>query len=117
MLPKENRLKLKRDFEKVFKQGKGYKQDCLFMKIVANGLGQVRFGFIVSKKISNKAVVRNKIKRQLREIIRNQLNQIKQGIDIVIVTLPGIENQEFQEIQKTIDVLFKKSKILIKNND
>ena len=105
MLSKANRLRLKKDFEKVFKQGKGFQQGFLFLKIIENDLGKTRFGFIVSKKISNKAVVRNKVKRQLREIIRKQLDQIKQGFDIVIVALPGIENQEFQEIKKTIDNL------------
>jgi len=113
MLAKENRLKKKKDFEKVFQAGKGFKQDFLFLKVLKNNLDKTRFGFIVSKKISNKAVIRNKIKRQLREIIRNRLQRIKKGMDIVLVTLPGIENQEFQEIETSVDILFKKANILI----
>lgn len=109
MLAKKNRLKLKKDFEQVFKQGKGFKQNFLFMKVIENGLDETRFGFVVSKKISNKAVIRNKIKRQLREIIRNQINQIKKGLDIVLIVLPGIENKDFQEIEQTVNKLLKKA--------
>ena len=37
MLPKINRLKKQKDFERVYKKGKGYKEDFLFLKIVENG--------------------------------------------------------------------------------
>lgn len=112
MLAKQNRLRLKRDFEKVFKQGKGFRQNFLFLKMMENDLSETRFGFIVSKKISNKAVIRNKIRRQLREIVRNQLSQIKKGLDIVLVVLPEIKNKEFQEIEQTVNELFKKARIM-----
>lgn len=111
MLSKQNRLRLKRDFEKAFKQGKSFRQDFLFMKIAENDLNETRFGFIVSKKISNKAVIRNKIKRQLREIVRNQLDQIKKGLDIVLVALPEIKNKDFQKIEQTVNKLLKKARI------
>ena len=72
MLPKKNRLKNKKDFERVFKQGKGFKEDFLFFKITKNNLKENRFGFIVSLKVSKKAVLRNKVKRRLREIIKKR---------------------------------------------
>lgn len=113
MLSKENRLKKKKDFEKVFKQDKGFRQNFLFLKMIENDSNETRFGFIVSKKISNKAVVRNKVKRQLREIVRQKLGQIKKGFDVALVALPGIEEKDFEEIRESIDKLFKKAKILI----
>lgn len=113
MLFRENRLKNKKDFEKIFEQGKGFKQDFLFLKIIENNLKKARFGFVVSKKVSKKAVVRNKIKRRLREIVRNKLKQeqIKIGIDGVLVALQGIDEKEFEEIEKIIDTLFNKAGI------
>lgn len=112
MLSEQNRLKKKKDFEKVFKRGKGYRKDFLFLKTKNNDLDFSRFGFVVSKKISNKAVVRNKVKRQLREIVRKKILKIKKGIDAVIITMPGIESQSFQGIEETIDKIFAEAKIL-----
>jgi ribonuclease P protein component len=116
MLPKANRLKKKKDFEKVFKKGKGYKEDFLYLKVAKNNLKNSRFGFAVSKKISKKATIRNQIKRRLRELARIKLPQIKKGVDGVIVVMPGLEKKDFWEMESIIDKLFTKAKILeIKN--
>lgn len=109
MLPQKNRLKKKKDFERVFKKGKGYRGDFLFFKETKNNLKESRFGFIVSKKISNKAVIRNKVKRRLRAIIQKKKTGIKKGMDIVIITLPGIENKSFQEIEEDVNKIFAKN--------
>ena len=111
MLPKENRLKKNKDFERVFKTGKGYKENFLFLKITKNNLETSRFGFIVSKKFSKKAVIRNKVKRQLRELVKARLPKIKKGIDGIILIIPNFENKDFWEIEETINKLFKKADI------
>jgi len=112
MLPKENRLKKKKDFEKLFKEGKSFKEKFLILRINKNDLDNNRFGFIVSKKISKKAVVRNKIKRQLREIVRKDINNYQKGFDVAIIALPGIELKNFGEISQALEFTFKKIKIL-----
>lgn len=112
MLAEINRLKKKKDFEKVFKDGQGYKEDFLYLKICKNNLKESRFGFITSKKFSSKAVVRNKIKRKLREIIRLKMPKMKKGIDGAIVVLPGLEIKDFWELDGIIDDLFKKAGII-----
>jgi len=96
MLPKENRLTKKKDFEKVLKQGKGFKQKTLFLKTIKNGLPQSRFGIIVSKKTAKKAVDRNKIKRQIREIFWKNIDKIKKGYDLVLIAWPLIKNEDYQ---------------------
>jgi len=107
VLPRANRLTKKKDFEVIFKKGKGVKDDFLIFKILKNHLKKSRFGFIVSKKVSNKATVRNKIKRRLRDAVFKKLDEIKNNIDVIIVALPGIENKEFSEIQEAIDKFLK----------
>jgi len=113
MLPNINRLKKKKDFEKVFKEGKSFSQGFLFLKINKNKLNISRFGFIVSKKVSKKAPVRNKIKRRLREITRSKMPKIKNGIDCIIIVLSGLENLSFSEIEESINKIFKKAKIYV----
>lgn len=112
MLPKKNRLKNKKDFERVFKQGKGFKEDFLFLKVKKNNLKESRFGFIASLKVSKKAVFRNKIKRRLRETVREKLSEVKSGIDVVLIAQKGTEEKDFSEIKEVTNKLFKKAKIL-----
>ncbi len=112
MLPEENRLKKDRDFEKVFKEGKGFKEDFLFLKIKKNNLKISRFGFVVSQKISKKAIIRNKIKRRLSELVKFKLKEVKKGIDVLIIAIPGLETKDFWETEKTLNGLFRKSEII-----
>ena len=112
MLPKQNRLCKKKDFEKVFKKGKGFKEDFLILKIVPNNLKTNRFGFLVSLKISKKATMRNKIKRRLREQVQLKLPEMKKGIDGVLIASPGLETKDFWEMEQTINKLFKKTKLI-----
>ncbi len=111
MLPKANRLKKNKDFERVFRVGEGYKEDFLFLKIRENNLETSRFGFVVSKKFSKKALIRNRIKRQLREIVKLKLSKIKKGIDGVILVRPGLRDKDFWELEEVINKLFKKAKL------
>lgn len=113
MLPKINRLTKKKDFETVFKNGKSFKRYFLLFKILKNNLKESRFGFVVSKKISNKATIRNKVKRRLRAIVssqfkKNESSADKQCIDLIIIALPGIEKKEFSEIQEVITKVLSK---------
>jgi len=112
MLPKENRLKKNKDFKKVFKDGKGFKEDFLVLKKAKNNLKISRFGFAVSKTFFKKATLRNKIKRRLREAVRIRLDEIKKGIDAAIIAGPGLETKDFREIKEIVNKLFKKAKII-----
>jgi len=118
MLPKVNRLKKKQDIERVFKKGEGSKEDFLVLKIAKNRLSQTRFAFIISRKVSKKAVIRNKIRRQLSEAVGTRLKKLKkerhpptthQGMDVVLIALPGLEKKDFWEMDEVVDKLFKKA--------
>ncbi|MBZ1345130.1 MAG: ribonuclease P protein component [Candidatus Nealsonbacteria bacterium] len=113
MLSKENRIKKKKDFERIFKEGQGFKEDFLFLKIAQNNLNISRFGFIVSKNFSKKAVFRNKMKRKLRELVRIKLDKIKKGIDGILIAQPGLAKKDFQETQEITNKIFRKAKIII----
>ena len=112
MLPKINRLTKKKDFDVVFKNGESIKNGFLAFKILKNNLKESRFGFVVSKKVSNKATIRNKVKRRLRDATHALLKEVKKPTDVVVVSLPGIEKKDFLEIQKLISDSFKKLKII-----
>ena len=112
MLKKKYRLKKKKDFDQVFKQGSTAREGNILIKLVANQRDISRFGFIVSKKVSNKATARNKVKRLLREATRKLLVDVKPGFDVVIVALSGIEKNNFWQIYESLLNLFKKTKLM-----
>ena len=113
MLPNVNRLTKKKDFDLVFKQGETAKVDFLIVKTLKNQYPESRFGFIVSKKVSGKATVRNTVKRRLRQAVLNQLGRLKKSLDVVIVTLPGIEKKDFPTIEGVMEKVFKKVTLIL----
>ena len=112
MLPKANRLTKKKDFDLVFKNGQSLKKDFLICKVLKNQLQESRFGFVVSKKISNKATIRNAVKRRLRKAVLDELAHIKKAADVVIITLPGAQNREFAQVKKTAGEILKKAGLI-----
>ena len=112
MLPKKNRLKKRRDFESVFRKGKGFRENFLFLKKNKNNLHQTRFGFIVGKRVSPKATVRNKIRRRLSSLVQKRLAKIKNGFDVILIAQPGLEDKNFREVEKIIDRLFQEAKVI-----
>jgi ribonuclease P protein component len=102
MLPKENRLKKKKDFENIFKNGKTFRSKNITVKYLFNEIEDNKIGFVVSKKFSKKATERNKVKRRLREIVRKNKKQIKKGVDIILIALPSLKGLTFEEIEKEI---------------
>jgi ribonuclease P protein component len=113
MLPEINRVKKKRDFEIIFKKGVSFKSPSLILKVLKTNLNYSRFGFIVSQKVSKKAVIRNKVRRRLSKIIRDEFKNIKTGLDIVFISLSGIEKKEFLEIKAELINRLKEEKIII----
>jgi len=107
---KKYRLKGK-EFEEVLKKGKGVKVESLVLKKLAKNEGK-KFGFLISKKVLKKAVQRNKLKRRLREILREKVEKIKDGIRVVFIALPGLEKKNFKELKEIFEKLLKKSKII-----
>jgi len=114
MLPKINRIKKEKDFEAIFKNSKSFRSNLFIFKIMKNNLGINRFGFVVSKKVSLRATIRNKVRRRLTETIKVKTTDMINGIDLLIIALPGIEKKEFSETKEAINNALVKSGIILK---
>ena len=112
MLPKENRLKKEKEFEAVFKGGRTLRGKSVFLKYLINGTDQTRVGFVVSKKISKLAVERNKAKRRMRNIVRLKKDNLKEGLSIVIISLPPIKGMAYKEIKEDLESLLNKKELI-----
>jgi len=70
-----------------------------------------RCGISVSKKVSKKAVVRNKLKRRIRSIYKNELINMKDGIDVIFVTRKKLLDMPFSSLKSVVINLIKKAKL------
>ncbi|MFC1646789.1 ribonuclease P protein component [Patescibacteria group bacterium] len=112
MLPKPHRMK-PNDISLVFQNGKFISYHGLNMRYVKKNLSAPRLAIRVPLSTSKKAVVRNRIKRLLRESIRILIDRLK-GADIVIVVKKDISKSKQRDVQKIIIKLFEKAGIFKK---
>lgn len=102
MLEKKNRICLNKEFDRVFTAGQSFYAKEFGIKSTDNKLDLTRMGLLVGLKISKKAVIRNKLKRQIRSIISQEMPLIKSGKDIVVIALPPIINIKFSDLKISV---------------
>ena len=85
MLPTVHRLRLENDIKTLFARGKSVFGLLIGMKIVKNQTGAIRFAVVIGTKISKRAVVRNRLRRQIRGILFKHLTEFKPGYDVVLL--------------------------------
>lgn len=112
MLSKKHRLAKKKDFQEVFKKGKFFAEGFITAKIKENKLDFSRFGFVVTLKVSKKAVKRNRIRRQLQEAAKSFLGKIKPGYDVVVIPKTDEKDKTYQEIKDAFKKILQKAGIL-----
>ena len=112
MLPQDSRLQNEKDIERVYRKGKSFKEDFLVLKAVKNSLAKSRFAFIVSQKVSKKAVARKKVKRRLRETIKKQIKAMAPGFDNLVIARSETSDKNFPEIEKVLTKLLKKANLI-----
>jgi len=86
--PRSRRLHLQRDFARIFARKCRLGDRWMTVYLDANGLGYTRLGLIVGKKVG-KAVVRNRIKRLIREAFRLSQHELPAGLDVICIPRPG----------------------------
>jgi ribonuclease P protein component len=96
-LPRQERLRLERDFDRVFREGVSFQNDLFTVIYCKNNLEFNRIAIVVRKKLG-KAHDRNRIKRWVRESYRTMKPELAKGYDIVV-----IPRKTLSEILGTID--------------
>lgn len=85
------------DFTKIINKGRYFKGNCFILYTLKNDLDHYRFGISVGKKVGN-AVIRNKVKRQMRMIIDNYKKNYQNGMDYIIIIRSNFPNLEYLNI-------------------
>src|SRR5258708_17457947 len=101
------RLLASADFDRTLRSGRRAASDYLALLVSDNDVGRPRVGLAVSRKLGN-AVIRNRIKRRLRELVKPLLTQTGGGRDVVIVARARAVDAEFTRLRQEIEMLWAK---------
>ncbi len=93
----------------VYNKGNSCASQMLVLKTIRNGRPLSRYGFSVRKKVGN-AVVRNRTKRWLREILRE--TTLKPGHDIIFVVRPAASAIGYWEFKKAVTDVLSRARLL-----
>ncbi|GAE93836.1 ribonuclease P protein component [Gracilibacillus boraciitolerans JCM 21714] len=109
------RIKKNGEFQEVFKQGDSFANRQLVIFYLHRDQQQhYRVGLSVSKKIGN-AVVRNQVKRYIRQAFLEMDLNIKNNYDIIIIARKPVKEMDFHGIKKSVNHLLYKTNLLLKN--
>jgi ribonuclease P protein component len=120
-LPKANRLKSRKDFQAVFREGirrhgsyltlRALKPLCSInpsLDTATGHLASTQIGVSISTKVSKRAVVRNRIKRQITAALYNLLPKLSPGWRLVVIVKPTaaeskcVSPQFLQELEQLL---------------
>ena len=119
-LPKVNRLKNRHEFQTLFREGNRLKSSHLTLRALRlqtpSGMitGATRIGISISTKVSKRAVIRNRIKRQIRAAFRSLLPQIAPGWSLVVVVQPQavLSKCDYQQFLQELKQLLAKAEVM-----
>ncbi|MBD1911133.1 MULTISPECIES: ribonuclease P protein component [unclassified Leptolyngbya] len=121
VLPKTHRLRRREDFNAVYQGGRRFRSSHFTLLVLVDSPGRdvesskplpSRFGISISQKVSKRAVVRNRIKRQIRAILREFLPHLQVGRRLVISVRPNAVGCEYQEFLRELRKLLTQAEVL-----
>ena len=107
-MQRQHRLGSAGRISEVHRRGRSVANGLLVMRVIPNGLDRSRFCFVTGKRIG-KAVVRNRVKRRLREVIRN--STAAPGWDTILIARKGAGDADFDQIKHAVHNLIRRTKL------
>ena len=98
-----------KEYALVYEKGKSWACDLLVMKALPSELTLSRYGISVSKRVGN-AVVRNRTKRLLREILR--VAPIRPGWDIIFIARPKVAGTDYADLKQAVERLLSRAHLM-----
>lgn len=108
------RLKKNEEFQRVFQRGTSVaNRQFVVYQLKQKAQTNIRFGISVSKKLGN-AVQRNRIKRQIKEVLRDEMPSLYQDRDVIIIARKPVSEMNYDEIRKSLNHVLKVAKLFQK---
>lgn len=124
MLPRQHRLKHMKDFDILFKEGRFVGGQYITMKVWRidpdkyprrqYAVDDLKIGFVVSKKVHKSAVKRNRLKRQMREVVRLLLKdrRVQSGYVLAVMAKATMLEVSYQEIERDMISVMRRARVL-----
>jgi ribonuclease P protein component len=106
-------LRKNSEFTTVYTQGRTWAGALIVLKALPNDLEWNRYGIVAGKRVG-KAVVRNRVKRQLREVVRS--TPTRQGWDIVLIARARAASASYSELDVAVNRVLRRADIVADMN-
>ncbi len=103
------RLRKNTEFQRVRQQGRSIMSPLLILAWMPNDVAKIRVGFVVSKRVSKRAVDRNYIKRLLSEAMRALLPRLPSGLDIVVSARQKANMVDLRTLEQDMSTLLRRA--------
>ena len=100
------RIQERNRFQEIRSQGRCWSDPLLVLCALPNNLPHSRFGFSVSRRIG-KAVVRNRVRRRLREAIRLRMHFVAPGWDVVLIARRPSAQADYAQLERACEHLLR----------
>jgi len=100
-----------RDFAALVERGTMRSHPLLATRVLRTDLGATRFGLATSRALGP-AVVRNRVRRRLREALRSMAPELRPGWDVLVIARPGLVAADHRAMRETLARLLRRSGVL-----
>ncbi|SFM12419.1 ribonuclease P protein component [Salibacterium qingdaonense] len=116
-MKKAYRIKKNHEFSRIFEKGRSSANRQFVIYVMDNSRNDYyRTGLTVSRKMGN-AVTRNRIKRLLREVLRDIDSQIEVGRDYIIIARKPVADMDYAQIKKSLKHVMNVAGVLRKRDN
>lgn len=112
MFPAEHRLRHEKDIKALFAKSKSVFGIYTGMRFRKNNQEHTRIAVVCGTKVSKRAVVRNRLKRQVRAVVQEHLEKIAPGHDILFFLRKEAVGVKFHDLKQQIETSLTKAKLL-----
>jgi len=110
-MQRRHRLRKSAEFQRVRALKQSWAHPLLVLYVAPNSLDVSRVGISVGKRIG-KAVVRNRVKRLIREAVRSYLPRLARGYDLVIIARPPVAEASYKQVSQAVERLLGRARLL-----
>ncbi|MDO4912801.1 MAG: ribonuclease P protein component [Lactobacillus sp.] len=110
---KSYRVKSEKEFQRVFENGESMANRAFVIhKLPNDKIAHFRVGISVGKKVGHTAVVRNRLKRYIRQTLTEYKTQIDPKYDFVVITRPYARDFDMKTVRENLVHVLKKSELI-----
>jgi len=110
-MQRAHRLRHAADFQRVRDQRRAWRHPLLVLYVAPNDGQATRLGISVGRRVGN-AVVRNRVKRRVREAVRHRYAQLVPGQDLVFIARPPAAASSWPELRDATEELLRRARVL-----